>query len=115
VLNKSRNSPFLGRSCFFLQLFSAAPGQLEIDYAISREMTNPMDGGKLYVQHVLQQQADKLLERLEKGAVIYFCGLKGMMPGILEALEDTCASRGLDFSTKLKGWQANHQWHVEVY
>lgn len=90
-------------------------GSLTIDYAISREMTNTLDGGKLYVQHVLAQQADKLLEKLENGAVIYFCGLKGMMPGILTALEDVCASRGLDFAAKLKEWKSNSQWHVEVY
>jgi ferredoxin--NADP+ reductase len=88
---------------------------LEIDYAISREMANGIDGGKLYVQHVLQQQADKLLERLEHGAHIYFCGLKGMMPGILEALEETCVARGMDWTDTLKKYQQNNQWHVEVY
>ncbi|KAG7351664.1 ferredoxin-NADP+ reductase [Nitzschia inconspicua] len=87
---------------------------LEIDYAISREMTNSV-GEKLYVQHVLQQQADKLLERLENGAHIYFCGLKGMMPGILEALEQVAMSRRLDWTSTLKKYQQNNQWHVEVY
>ena len=85
-----------------------------MDYAISREMTNA-SGGKLYVQHVLQQNADKLFEKMQNGAVIYFCGLKGMMPGILEALEEVAMQRGLDWTTTLKQWQANHQWHVEVY
>lgn len=94
---------------------ATSAGSLTIDYAISREMTNTIDGGKLYVQHVLAQQADKLLEKLESGAVIYFCGLKGMMPGILEALEQVCTSRNMDFSAKLKEWKGNHQWHVEVY
>ena len=87
---------------------------LEIDYAISREMTN-QQGGKLYVQHVLAEQADKLLDRLMNGAQIYFCGLKGMMPGILEALEEVAKQRGLDWNATLKQLQANHQWHVEVY
>ncbi|KAG7365763.1 oxidoreductase FAD/NADP-binding domain containing protein [Nitzschia inconspicua] len=87
---------------------------LEIDYAISREMTNSV-GEKLYVQHVLRQQADKLLERLENGAHIYFCGLKGMMPGILEALEQVATSRRLDWTSTLKKYQQNNQWHVEVY
>jgi ferredoxin--NADP+ reductase len=95
-------------------LLKALPNQLQIDYAISREMKNAQ-GGKLYVQDALAQQADQLLERLQGGANIYFCGLKGMMPGILEALEDVCESKGLDFGQKLKEWQANHQWHVEVY
>jgi len=97
-------------------LMSGSPqGSLEIDYAISREMTNSVDGGKLYVQHVLQQQSQKLFERLESGAHIYFCGLKGMMPGILEALEQVATARGFDWSTTLKKYQKNNQWHVEVY
>lgn len=92
----------------------ANPGQLKIDYAISREMTNA-DGGKLYVQHVIAQNADEFFERLDSGASAYFCGLKGMMPGILETLEKVATERGLDWSQKLKQWKANHQWHVEVY
>jgi ferredoxin--NADP+ reductase len=90
------------------------PNQLEVDYAISRERTNAQ-GGKLYVQDVLSEQASKLLDRLEGGAQIYFCGLKGMMPGILLALQQVATERGLDWNVKLKQLQANHQWHVEVY
>jgi ferredoxin--NADP+ reductase len=92
----------------------ASPGQLEVTYAISREMTNAA-GGKLYVQDVLAARADELFSKLDNGAVIYFCGLKGMMPGILEALGNVAKARGIDWPTKLKELQANHQWHVEVY
>ena len=89
---------------------------LEITYAISREMTNAA-GGKLYVQDVLQERAEDLLERLlHRNAVIYFCGLKGMMPGILQALEVVSQQRGLDWNQDLlPRLKANHQWHVEVY
>ncbi|GAX27166.1 ferredoxin--NADP+ reductase [Fistulifera solaris] len=87
---------------------------LEVTYAISREMKNAQ-GGKLYVQDVLAARADELFSKLDHGAVIYFCGLKGMMPGILTALEQVATRQGIDWSTKLKEWQANHQWHVEVY
>jgi ferredoxin--NADP+ reductase len=89
---------------------------LEITYAISREMTNAQ-GGKLYVQDVLQERADDLLDRLlNRNAVIYFCGLKGMMPGILQALELVSQQRGLDWNQDLlPRLKANHQWHVEVY
>jgi ferredoxin--NADP+ reductase len=90
------------------------PGQLTIDYAISREMTNH-EGGKLYVQHVLSQKADLLFEKLDRGAHIYFCGLKGMMPGILDALETVSTKQGVDWNSKLKELKANGQWHVEVY
>jgi len=91
-----------------------ASSSLTVDYAISREMTNA-SGGKLYVQDVLQEKSDVLWDKLEQGAHIYFCGLKGMMPGILSALEQVAASRGVDWAAKLKELQANKQWHVEVY
>merc|ERR1711935_93795 len=98
----------------FAAMQQFAPDNLEVTYAISREMQN-QKGGKLYVQDVLSQRADDLMTRLDNGAHIYFCGLKGMMPGILEALEQVAIAKGLDWSTKLKEYKANHQWHVEVY
>jgi ferredoxin--NADP+ reductase len=101
-------------SHYLLYVSIALPGQLAIDYAISREMTND-EGGKLYVQHVLSQKADVLFEKLDRGAHIFFCGLKGMMPGILEALESVSTKRGVDWNSKLKELKANGQWHVEVY
>jgi ferredoxin--NADP+ reductase len=91
-----------------------ANGNLEVTYAISREMKNA-NGGKLYVQDVLAARAEELFQRLDAGAVIYFCGLKGMMPGILEALEIVALQRGINWAAKLSELKANHQWHVEVY
>ena len=91
------------------------PGSLKIDYAISREMTNDTDGGKLYVQNVIAQNAREFFTRLDSGASCYFCGLKGMMPPILETLEKVAVENGVDWDAKLKQWKANHQWHVEVY
>lgn len=73
------------------------------------------NSGKLYVQHVLQEKADILWEKLNNGAHIYFCGLKGMMPGILDALESVAQERGVNWADKLKELKANGQWHVEVY
>lgn len=99
-----------------MQENAAAEGTatLTVDYAISREMKNQA-GGKLYVQDALQNKADILWDKLDGGAHIYFCGLKGMMPGILTALEQVATARGVDWATKLKELQANKQWHVEVY
>lgn len=88
--------------------------ELEVTYAISREMQNAA-GGKYYVQDVLAERADELFLRLEKGAHIYFCGLKGMMPGILDALENVATAKGVVWADKLKELKANGQWHVEVY
>ena len=87
-----------------MQANASGSTKLRIDYAISREMTNAR-GGKLYVQDVLAQNADRLFHQLEGGAHIYFCGLKGMMPGILEALEKVAATKGVVWSDKLKELQ----------
>lgn len=99
--------------CFLL--FQLGQGQLKVDYAISREMTNTIDGGKLYVQHVIAQNADEFFSRVDNGASVYFCGLKGMMPPILETLEKVAEAKGLNWNEKMKSWKDNHQWHVEVY
>ena len=92
----------------------AAPGAFKIDYAISREMTNAR-GGKLYVQNVIEENANEFFEKLENGAQVYFCGLKGMMPPILDTLEEVARKKGIDWGAFLKQLKANHQWHVEVY
>lgn len=93
---------------------NAGADQLRIDYAISREMT-AKTGGKMYVQNVIAENGREVFDRLDNGAVIYFCGLKGMMPGILDSLEEVAASQGIVWSEKLAELKKNHQWHVEVY
>ena len=63
------------------------PNQFKLDYAFSREGPLNKRGGKMYIQDKMEEYADEIFSRLDKGAHIYFCGLKGMMPGILEMLE----------------------------
>ena len=46
---------------------------------------------------------------------MYFCGLKGMMPGIIEALEGVAAAKGISWAERLEALKAAGQWHVEVY
>jgi len=46
---------------------------------------------------------------------MYFCGLKGMMPGIQDMLKGVCESKGLDYDEWIKGLKKSKQWHVEVY
>merc|ERR1712151_741403 len=93
----------------------ANPGQLKVDYAISREMRNPYGTGKFYVQHVIKSKADELIDRINNGASVYFCGLKAMMPPILKTLESVAKERGIDWNEKIRSLIGNHQWHVEVY
>ena len=90
------------------------PERFRVTYALSREQTNK-DGGKMYIQDRMAEHAEELFERLAGGAHIYFCGLRGMMPGITEMLERVAAARGLDWPETLEGLKKNGQWHVEVY
>jgi ferredoxin--NADP+ reductase len=90
------------------------PDNFRLDYALSREQTN-VDGGKMYIQDKVKEYADEVFDRMDKGAHIYFCGLKGMMPGITEMLEGVAKSKGLEWEEVQKKWKKNGQWHVEVY
>ena len=90
------------------------PDNFRLDYAISREQENKK-GGKMYVQDKVEEYADEIFNKLDSGAHIYFCGLKGMMPGIQDMLADVCKGKGIDYDEWLKGLKKNKQWHVEVY
>ena len=90
------------------------PNNFRVDYALSREQTNK-DGGKMYIQDKVAEYSDEIFTRMDNGAHMYFCGLKGMMPGITEMLEGVCKEKGIDFESKLKEWKKAGQWHVEVY
>eukprot|EP00980_Cylindrotheca_fusiformis_P031165 scaffold25921_cov137-Cylindrotheca_fusiformis.AAC.8 len=90
------------------------PDNFRLDYALSREETNK-SGGKMYIQDKVEEYADEVFSKLEKGAHIYFCGLKGMMPGIQNMLRRVAEEKGLDYEVWLKGLKSKKQWHVEVY
>ena len=90
------------------------PENFRLDYALSREQTNSK-GGKMYIQDKVEEYSDEVFEKLEKGAHIYFCGLKGMMPGIQDMLKGVAQKKGLNYDEWLKGLKAKKQWHVEVY
>ena len=90
------------------------PDNFRLTYAISREQTTA-DGRKMYVQDRLAENAEELFERLDKGAHLYVCGLKGMMPGITETLSRVAADRGVDWEEKPAELKKAGQWHVEVY
>lgn len=69
----------------------------------------------MYVQDRLQQHFVELQSRMERGAHMYFCGNKGMMRGVLSAMERCFSDRGLVWADTLSRWKAAGQWHVEVY
>lgn len=90
------------------------PEQFRLDYALSREQSNKK-GGKMYIQDKVEEYADEIFNKLDRGAHIYFCGLKGMMPGIQDMLKSVCETKGVDYDEWLKGLKSKKQWHVEVY
>merc|ERR1719482_702011 len=96
------------------EIAARKPDNFRLTYAISREQTTA-DGRKMYVQDRLAESAEELFNRLDAGGHIYFCGLKGMMPGIIETLEQVAQAKGLNWAEKLEALKKNGQWHVEVY
>merc|ERR1712127_58290 len=74
----------------------AFPDNFRLDYALSREQNNAK-GGKMYIQDKVEEYADEVFEKLQNGAHIYFCGLKGMMPGITDMLKGVAASKDIDY------------------
>jgi len=95
-------------------ILKKAPKNFKLDYAISREQNNSK-GGKMYVQDKVEEYADEVFNLLDKGAHIYFCGLKGMMPGIISMLETVAKSKKITWEDKLAELKSKGQWHVEVY
>merc|ERR1711924_578860 len=102
---------FKGVAWLFL---GVASSDALLDDALSREDTNKK-GGKMYIQDKVEEYADEIFTRLSDGAHIYFCGLKGMMPGIQDMLAELCKTKGLDYEEYIAGLKKNGQWHVEVY
>eukprot|EP00542_Grammatophora_oceanica_P014359 CAMPEP_0194043884 /NCGR_PEP_ID=MMETSP0009_2-20130614/15442_1 /TAXON_ID=210454 /ORGANISM="Grammatophora oceanica, Strain CCMP 410" /LENGTH=415 /DNA_ID=CAMNT_0038688251 /DNA_START=171 /DNA_END=1418 /DNA_ORIENTATION=+ len=98
----------------FQSVKSEYPEQFRLDYALSREQENK-SGGKMYIQDKVEEYADEVFDKLSNGAHIYFCGLKGMMPGIQSMFKGVAEKKGLVYDEWLKGLKKSKQWHVEVY
>mmetsp|Transcript_184 Transcript_184/g.354 ORF Transcript_184/g.354 Transcript_184/m.354 type:complete len:366 (+) Transcript_184:37-1134(+) len=98
----------------FQEILQNYPDQFRLDYALSREQKNK-SGGKMYIQDKVEEYSDQLFDLLENGAHIYFCGLKGMLPGITGMLERVAKSKGIKWADFLEKLKKNNQWHVEVY
>lgn len=94
---------------------AAHPDQFRVDYALSREQKN-RSGGKMYIQDKMEEYADEVFDLLSnKGAHIYFCGLKGMLPGIMDMLERVAGEKGIDWHEFQARLKHGGQLHVEVY
>ena len=69
----------------------------------------------MYIQDKVEEYSTDVFKRLDSGAHIYFCGLKGMMPGIQDMLKSVCAEKSIDYDAWIDGLKKKGQWHVEVY
>lgn len=98
----------------FTKYLKEYPDNFRYDIALSREQKNK-NGGKMYVQDKIEEYSDEIFKLLDGGAHIYFCGLKGMMPGIQETLKRVAEQRGESWEEKLAQLKKKKQWHVEVY
>jgi ferredoxin--NADP+ reductase len=91
------------------------PENLRLTYAISREQTN-VDGGKMYIQSRIQENADKLWELVQQeNTHVYICGLKGMEGGIDEGMAAAAIKHGVEWSEYQRGLKKAGRWHVETY
>ena len=98
----------------FLKYMKEYPTKFWYNIALSREQINPC-GGKLYVQDIMEEHSKCVLNLLDNGAHIYFCGLKEMMPCIQSMLKRVVESQGESWEMKQAALMKNKQWHVDVY
>ncbi|WP_320674822.1 FAD-binding oxidoreductase [Prochlorococcus sp. MIT 1341] len=83
--------------------------------AISREQTNAK-GGRMYIQDRVLENASEIFEMIENNKThIYLCGLKGMEPGIDEAMTQAAAEKGMNWSELRPQLKKAGRWHVETY
>merc|ERR1719387_2211710 len=93
----------------FQAALKAYPDNFRVSYATSRE------GEKQYIQDKVKENGKEIFDRMEGGAHLYMCGLKGMLPGVSEAMEEIAKSQGKDWDETLKKWKKDGRWHIEVY
>ncbi|MCS5704738.1 MAG: FAD-binding oxidoreductase [Cyanobacteriota bacterium] len=91
------------------------PDNFRYTKAISREQQNAK-GGRMYIQDRVLECADEIFAMIENPKThVYMCGLKGMEPGIDEAMAAAAAAKGLDWSELRPQLKKAERWHVETY
>tara|TARA_Y100001968_G_C19375989_1_gene727692 strand:- start:414 stop:1562 length:1149 start_codon:yes stop_codon:yes gene_type:complete len=91
------------------------PENLIYTKAISREQQNSK-GGRMYIQDRVLEHADEIFSMIENPKThIYLCGLKGMEPGIDEAMTTAADSKGLNWSELRPQLRKAGRWHAETY
>ncbi|MEB3331933.1 MAG: FAD-binding oxidoreductase, partial [Synechococcaceae cyanobacterium] len=94
---------------------SEFPENFRYTTAISREQENAR-GGRMYIQDRVLENADEIFALIEDPKThVYMCGLRGMEPGIDEAMTAAAAAKGLDWATLRPALKKAERWHVETY
>ncbi len=88
---------------------------IDINFAFSRE-EGSADGQKRYVQHAMRERADDVAALLkDDNTYVYVCGLKGMEAGVLEAMRDIVAEKGIDWPALHVEMKRAGRLHFETY
>ena len=91
------------------------PEHFRYTKAISREQQNP-NGGRMYIQDRVLEYADELFSLIEDPKThVYMCGLRGMEPGIDQAMTTAAAAKGIDWAELRPQLKKADRWHVETY
>ncbi len=91
------------------------PDNFHYTKAISREQQN-LKGGRMYIQDRVMEHSDEIFKMIENPKThVYMCGLKGMEPGIDEAMVTAASSKGIDWAELRPQLKKAHRWHVETY
>ena len=94
---------------------SEYPENFRYTKAISREQQNTK-GGRMYIQDRVLEHADEIFAMIENPKTyIYLCGLRGMEPGIDEAMTAAAAAKGMDWAEMRPQLKKAHRWNVETY
>ncbi len=91
------------------------PENFRYTKAISREQQNSK-GGRMYIQDRVLEHAEEIFALIEDPRThVYMCGLRGMEPGIDEAMTAAAAAKGLNWSELRPQLKKAERWHVETY
>jgi ferredoxin--NADP+ reductase len=91
------------------------PENFRYTKAISREQQNAK-GGRMYIQDRVLENADEIFALIENPKThVYMCGLRGMEPGIDEAMTTAAAAKGIDWAELRPRLKKQERWHVETY
>ena len=91
------------------------PDNFRYTKAISREEQNSK-GGRMYIQDRVSEHADEIFAMIEDPKThVFMCGLRGMEPGIDEAMSAAAAAKGLDWKELRPQLKKADRWHVETY